>query len=572
MNGRLLRALMAAGFTLVVTALPAVADAQRQQTPGPDTKRVLVTTFRGDVEGGVRAANEIRDRIASEFNIRTLMPTSKKIIDTTLVNSGYKPDSALSPNDIKELAKIVRGDEVIDGTVQKTATGYRLNARLFLPRNDGLSQPLVTNLETNNLGDAAKAVVSEYDRARQQIPDNQACENGIRDKTPAVAISAARKGIATYAKATIARLCLGRAYAAMKSTADSAGPWKDSVIAITKVVIDLDKVSRLAYQLQIDAYKQMHDTTNLVPALIGYMASDPTNATLREQVIIEVIQLGMASRAVPIARSLVDENPGDPGYLKLNWQVLHAAKNYKEAVAAGVAYAAADTAAADSSYFDRQIADLLADSAFAKVAELAGAAAARYPRTTQYLLVKAQNERRAGQLPAAKATLESALVIDPTVNGASYLLAQIASDMGSAADAIKYAQADVATNPANKERAATLLLSMGKKAYDVGNASKKAEDFRKALPFLRASDEIAPSANAKFLLGVSAYQALAGSSDALRTSRSCDDFKAANDLLTIVNINMPMGGSVDANTAKLVLGGAAQFEAFIEGSMKKHCK
>ena len=572
MNGRLLRALMAAGFTLVVTALPAVADAQRQQTPGPDTKRVLVTTFRGDVEGGVRAANEIRDRIASEFNIRTLMPTSKKIIDTTLVNSGYKPDSALSPNDIKELAKIVRGDEVIDGTVQKTATGYRLNARLFLPRNDGLSQPLVTNLETNNLGDAAKAVVSEYDRARQQIPDNQACENGIRDKTPAVAISAARKGIATYAKATIARLCLGSAYAAMKSTADSAGPWKDSVIAITKVVIDLDKVSRLAYQLQIDAYKQMHDTTNLVPALIGYMASDPTNATLREQVIIEVIQLGMASRAVPIARSLVDENPGDPGYLKLNWQVLHAAKNYKEAVAAGVAYAAADTAAADSSYFDRQIADLLADSAFAKVAELAGAAAARYPRTTQYLLVKAQNERRAGQLPAAKATLESALVIDPTVNGASYLLAQIASDMGSAADAIKYAQADVATNPANKERAATLLLSMGKKAYDVGNASKKAEDFRKALPFLKASDEIAPSANAKFLLGVSAYQALAGSSDALRTSRSCDDFKAANDLLTIVNINMPMGGSVDANTAKLVLGGAAQFEAFIEGSMKKHCK
>ena len=572
MNGRLLRALMAAGFTLVVTALPAVADAQRQQTPGPDTKRVLVTTFRGDVEGGVRAANEIRDRIASEFNIRTLMPTSKKIIDTTLVNSGYKPDSALSPNDIKELAKIVRGDEVIDGTVQKTATGYRLNARLFLPRNDGLSQPLVTNLETNNLGDAAKAVVSEYDRARQQIPDNQACENGIRDKTPAVAISAARKGIATYAKATIARLCLGSAYAAMKSTADSAGPWKDSVIAITKVVIDLDKVSRLAYQLQIDAYKQMHDTTNLVPALIGYMASDPTNATLREQVIIEVIQLGMASRAVPIARSLVDENPGDPGYLKLIWQVLHAAKNYKEAVAAGVAYAAADTAAADSSYFDRQIADLLADSAFAKVAELAGAAAARYPRTTQYLLVKAQNERRAGQLPAAKATLESALVIDPTVNGASYLLAQIASDMGSAADAIKYAQADVATNPANKDRAATLLLSMGKKAYDVGNASKKAEDFRKALPFLRASDEIAPSANAKFLLGVSAYQALAGSSDALRTSRSCDDFKAANDLLTIVNINMPMGGSVDANTAKLVLGGAAQFEAFIEGSMKKHCK
>jgi hypothetical protein len=35
---------------------------------------------------------------------------------------------------------------------------------------------------------------------------------------------------------------------------------------------------------------------------------------------------------------------------------------------------------------------------------------------------------------------------------------------------------------------------------------------------------------------------------------------------------MPAGGSVDANTAKLILGGAAQFGPFIEGSMKKYCK
>jgi tetratricopeptide (TPR) repeat protein len=557
---------------LALAAVPTIAGAQRQQIPGPDTKRVLVTTFRGDVEGGVKAANEIRDRIANEFNIRTLMPTPKRIIDTALANSGYKPDSALSPNDIKELAKIVRGDEVIDGTVQKTATGYRLNARLFLPRDAGLSQPLVTNLETNNLGDAAKQVVSEYDRARKQIPDNQECENGIRNNTPAVAISAARKGIANYPKATIVRLCLGSAYAAMKSTADSAGPWKDSVIAITKVVIDLDKVSRIAYQLQIDAYKSMHDTTNLVPALLGYMASDPTNTTLREQVIAEVIQLGMASRAVPIAKGLVDENPGDPGYLKLNWQVLHAAKSYKEAVAAGVAYVTADTAAADSNYFDRQIADLVSDSAFAKVAEMAASAAAKYPRSTSYLLVKAQNERRAGQLPAAKATLEAALAIDPKVNGANYLLAQIASDMGSAEDAIKFAKKDAEIDAANKGRASTLLLSMGKKTYDVANASKKVEDFKKALPYLQASDEVAPSANAKFLIGVSAYQALAGSGEALRTSHSCDDFKAANELLTLVNINMPAGGSVDANTAKLILGGAAQFGPFIDGSMRRYCR
>ena len=113
-------ALMVAGLAaaLVASAVPTVAGAQRQQAPGPDTRRVLVTAFRGDVEGGVRLADEIRNRVGSEFNIRQLMPTSKKDIEATLLQSGYRPDSALSPNDIKELAKLVRGDEVIDGTVQ----------------------------------------------------------------------------------------------------------------------------------------------------------------------------------------------------------------------------------------------------------------------------------------------------------------------------------------------------------------------------------------------------------------------------------------------------------------------
>src|SRR3982750_2025460 len=55
-------ALTAAGLAAVfaVSAVPSVASAQRQQAPGPDTKRVLVTTFRGDVEGGVKAADEVR--------------------------------------------------------------------------------------------------------------------------------------------------------------------------------------------------------------------------------------------------------------------------------------------------------------------------------------------------------------------------------------------------------------------------------------------------------------------------------------------------------------------------------
>jgi len=562
--------LMSAGFALA--AIPSLASGQmRQQMPGPDTKRVLVTTFRGDVEGGVKAANEIRDRIQGEYSIRQLMPTPKKDIDSTLARSGFKVDSALSPNDIKELSRMVRGDEIIDGTVQKTSAGYRINARLFLPKDVSLSQPLVTNLETNNLGDAAKKIVDEYDRARKQIPDNQACENGIRSNTPAAAIAAARHGIQNYPNATITRLCLASTYAAMKATADSAGPWKDSVIAITKVIINLDKVSTLAYKLQIDAYKAVHDTASLVPALLGLMSSDPTNLTLRQQIIAEIIQLGKASMAVPIARDLSNENPNDAEIMKLYWLVLRAAKD-KEATKVAPKVIALDTAAADTMYYLRQIPDLVADSAFAEAARTAAAAVAKFPTRTDFLMMKAQNERRTAQLPAAKATLERVLSIDPKASGVNYLLAQVSSDLGLADDALKYAKADAAADAANKSRAAALLVSMGKKAYDAAVVSKTAEDYKKALPFLQASDEIAPSAPASFLIGVSAFQAVNASRDALSASRSCDDFKAANDLLTLVNIHMMKGASIDQNTAKAIMGGAMQFGPFVDSAVKRFCK
>jgi predicted Zn-dependent protease len=510
--------------------------------------------------------------VQGDFSIRTLMPTSKKDIDNTLIQSGYKPDSALSPNDIKELGKLVRADEIIDGTVQKSGTSYRITARLFLPRDVSLSQPLVTNLETNNLGDAAKQIVGEYDKARKQIPDNGACENGIRANTPAVAITAARKGIATYPKATITRLCLASAYAAMKTTADSTGPWKDSVISITKDIMNLDKSSRIAYQLQYDAFKSKNDTANALQALVGLMNADPTNTTLREQVISELVTSGKADIAVPTAKALIADNPGDPQYARTYWLVLRAASKYKESVPAGIAYVSIDTAQADTNYFKRQIQDLAADSAFAKAAEMAATGSAKFPRNSQLLVLKAQNERKAGQLPAAKASLERALTLDPKIPGANLLLAQISNDLGSTEDAIKATKADVAADPSNNARDSQFMLGLGSAAYKAAVASKKPEDFQKAITLLKASDEINPNEQAAFFIAVASFAELQQAAETLPKSKSCEEFKSASDLLTAVSTYMPRGGKVNPQAAGQILGAVPQFSAFIDGSMKKFCK
>ena len=567
-------ALSAAGLAaaLAVSAFPSLLGAQmRPQGPGPDTKRAVVTTFRGEPEAGVKLANEIRNRIQSDFNIRQLMPVSKKDIDNTLVASGYRPDSALSPNDIKELAKLVRGDEVIDGDVRRTGAGYRVTARMFLPRDVALSQPLVT-VESGNLGDVAKQIVREYEQARKQIPAVQDCENQLRAQKVDAAAAAARKGIGGYQRATIARLCLANAYQSWKAGPDSnSKPWKDSVLAVTNAITQIDPASTMALRLQYGVYEAQKDDSKQMQTLIKLMGADPTNIALREQVVATLVQSGKANEAVPIIDSLVKANPGDPQYMRTRWLVLRAANRWKEAIAAGQAYVAADPTAADSGYYLRLVADYASDSAYAKAAEAAAQAIAKYPRNAQLYLLKAQNERKAGQLDAAIASLRKGLELDPKAPGANLLLAQMNVDTGKLDEAIAAVKADVAADPTNKERDAQFLLGLGSNAYKAGVASKKPEDFQKAITLLQASDEVNASPQAKFFLAVSAWQILAPS---LQQGKSwkCADVRAAEANLTLVSTNMPGGGSVSPEAAGQIMGAVPQAQQYIDAQTKRLCK
>ena len=567
-------ALSAAGLSaaLAVSAIPSVLGAQmRPQAPGPDTKRAVVTTFRGDPDAGVRLANEIRTRIQSDFNIRQLMPVSKKDIDNTLVASGYRPDSALSPNDIKELAKLVRGDEVIDGDVRKTAAGYRITARLFMPRDVALSQPLIS-VESGNLGDVAKQIVREYDNARKQIPAVQECESALRAQKVDAAAAAARKAMGSYPRATIARLCLANAYQSWKAGPDSSSkPWKDSVLAVTNAITTIDPTSTMALRLQYGVYEAQKDDARQMQTLIKLMGADPTNVALREQVVATLVTSGKANEAVPIIDSLVKANPGDPQYMRTRWLVLRAANRFKDAIAAGQAYVAADPTAADSGYYERMISDYASDSAFAKAAETAAQAIAKYPRNARLYLVKAQNERRAGQLDAAIASLRKGLELDPKAPGANLLLAQMNVDTGKLDEAIAAVKADVAADATNKERNGQFLLGLASTSYRAAAASKKPEDFQKALKLAQASDEINASPQAKFMAAVSGWQLLAPSLQQ-GGKWKCADVRAAEANLTVVSTMMPGGGSVDAATAGQIMGAVPQAQQYIDAQGKRLCK
>jgi len=252
------RATIAVALTLGLASPAALVAQMRAQGPNPDTPRLLVAVFSSnDRSAGVMAADAIRTRVQNLANVKQLYVIPKNDIVTYLESSGYRPDSSLGLTDLKELAKLLRADEVLAGSVTRSATGgYRFEPRLMLARDPALAQPLPA-VEAANANDAARQVEKSLNEARKQLADNKACENAIRDQKWAAAIAAANAGIVKYPTATIARLCLANVYLAMQTTKDSLGAPPDSVLKVTDEIRRLDPKNSQALRFAYAAYEKI---------------------------------------------------------------------------------------------------------------------------------------------------------------------------------------------------------------------------------------------------------------------------------------------------------------------------
>src|SRR5438309_683390 len=127
-----------AGFLTAFAALPAVAQNQRLG------ERVMIPTLQSsDKDLGVQAAEAIRNQLQKQTNVRDLVVVPKADINNSLISSGYTTTEALAPGEAKAVATLVRTPQYGDGTVAKTPSGYKIDARLIISRHEraGLSQP-----------------------------------------------------------------------------------------------------------------------------------------------------------------------------------------------------------------------------------------------------------------------------------------------------------------------------------------------------------------------------------------------------------------------------------------------
>ncbi|MGH7677726.1 MAG: tetratricopeptide repeat protein [Gemmatimonadaceae bacterium] len=561
---------------LLMSALGAPAELAGQSTrlsgPAPDTPRLLVAVFSSaDNLTGFQVANSIRTRITNSVQPRQLWVTPWEHIEKFLNGSGFRPDSALGPTELRELARQMRADEVIMGGVTKTSAGLRIEARLARATDVTQGQPLPV-VEISKPDDAARMIERSYADARKQLPDVKLCENSIRDSQLPRAISHARAGIVKYPNATIARLCLAQAFYNSKQY--------DSTIAVLDEIKKLDPRNAFAYRLGYLAYNEKGDKEAAVRALVELSKLDPSQS-LSAQIVQALATLGKPAVALPIVDTMLIQSPGDPTLLRQKWLLLlasaaaadsGAARNalLGQAIQAGETMARSDSAQADSTYFTRQSAAAAASGNMQKRVEYASLATQKWPNNADLWYQRADIERRAGQVQLALQSINRVMALNPRYPNANVFVATIYVETNQIDSAIAITRRAVAAGE-DKKVWGQFLLAPTNALLKKANETRRIEDFRTVLALAQEADRLAPSTTSKFFVGFSAYyiasdllqqiQPLVDAAQKTKNSRTqasnfakaCPLARDAGEMKLHIMTNMPAGGSFQPQTAQQVL-------------------
>ncbi len=565
-------------LALAAIAFVGVAPAHAQDAKA----RITVMTFQSQQKGtGAKAAEELRDQLKDKFNPKDVYVLPTKDVNNTLEQSGFSASEPLAGNDEKALANLLRADEYVTGVVNKSGTGYTVDARMVLARDNTLSQALPT-ATAGKIGDAMDNVSKSVREAMKQLEGEHNCFSKARGGDLSGALAAARQGIAAYPQATLARLCSANVFYSefQKATshADSV-TLADSILGVTRLITQQDPRSVAALTFNAQMYKVIGDSTQARATLLQLIRADPSNDKLITQIVNELAGSGHANDAIPLVKELLDRSPGDPQLLHTAFLVYLAANDWKSAVATGPELIRADTSAADASYYTRMAAAYMnlnqaSDSATAITTLQAGAQ--KYPSNSDLLLGLASALRRSNRAPEAVDILKRAIAANPNNPQALLLLADSyaqATPPQYDSVAAVLQRASVLAG-ADKATIAQYALGQGSNMYKAANASKDRAQFLAAIKMLQLSDGIAPSVDAKFLTGVSAFSVAQTAYNEANTGKSCPLAQMARDNLALAQTGLQAGAADDKykTAATQFLPVIGKFRPAADAQVKNFCK
>lgn len=581
-----------AGLAIGIAILGAPAEGSAQgmnRQVDPNAPRIMVPALRGSEKNvGVQAADAIRSRLNQDVPYKQLYVLPKSDIVAMLEASGYNPNEPLPPNDAKELAKLLRADEYLEGTVTKSPTGFKIESRLVLARDNALQQPLPP-VEGGRMDVAAKSLSAELQQARKQLEAEKQCVSLAREGKFKEAAVAAQAGVTAYPQAVLARNCIMQAYVRLQYPTDS-------ILRVAQEILTIHPRFRPALQLAGRAYKEKGDTARMGDVYGELLVANPGDANTVEFVVNELVTGGLTARAKPIIDKAVQENPGDTKLLELQFRLNFFTKLWKDAIASGEEIAKLDTAMMDTTYFQRMAAAFLNDSQPQKAAEQMARATQKFPNHAPSWMYYSQMLRTAGQSQQAVVAVRRALTIDPNVEGGLATLVQIQMDANQVDSALVTIR-QAAFSPAARQcvstaadstkaewqqsckgsYANTVLLSnvaaaQGNKLYRLAVTTKKLEDFRAAKPWLVLSDSVAPNRNAQLLLAATYVQSAQPILQLAQQGKSCELSKEVNSNLVDAQLIIPKAALDNRQLAGQLMGAAQQLLPFSEQMMKAYCK
>jgi tetratricopeptide (TPR) repeat protein len=571
-----------AATVLILGATPVAARAQGVRAPNPNAPRLVVGTLRSsDKKLSVQASEEVRSRLGDEIPMRQLTVLSSGDYKQVVEQSGYPYDEALASGDLNSLAKLLRTDEYMEGTVEKTATGFKIVATLTLTRDPALTQPLPA-VEGDKISRVAQNLAKEVVEARKQIDAEKKCNSLGRDGKPAEAIAAARVGTLAYPQATLTRLCELNVRGGFKQP-------PDSIIKAAVEILKVDPKSKTALTYAADAYKAKGEADKHTEMLIRLLETDPNNTRLVDDVVNALAASGKWDLAKPIISQAIKENPGDTRLMKLGFLVYLSAKDSKNGTAIGEEMVKIDTSLADTTYFAKMVAAYDGDSAYAKAAEVAARGAEKFPTNTVLLSMLGSEQLKGGQQQQAIATFRKILSINPKAPNARMLIARTYNEMKQQDSTLMMLREAKAAGE-DGQAGGLYALSIGNSLFKVGQETlnkaqqtKTSEDYataiaanKKVLPWVLFADSTLTvaenKAQAKFILAVATFQiSVAAVSDAPKT-KSCELAKMAQDNISIAQLNISAGGRFAPQVVGQLMPVIPQIMTGAEQMVKQYCK
>lgn len=546
-----------------------------QRTTEFSRQDLLIPLFQGSNPRLARAvSDEVRGRLGKLVDKDEVSLLRGYSIDAEQYRSGFNARKPLDARMLQVLARTMRADEYLRGTVDSTRDGIRATAALILTRNARLIQPLPTIVgrDVAVVGAQLTAAILE---ARQQLIPHRRCENAVRLGDGRTALAAARAGVALYPRGTLLRICLVVASLI-------GGTPANEILDETNAVLDVLPDNYWALDATAQSYDALRQRDKAARAWLRVLATDSTNLELVVRVGRALAEHDNAATAEEFVVRAADAHNEDIALQRLRFDVLFRNKRWDSALAAGLRLDTLDLAAQRDSLFHLRLATvyrslgrpvLALETAARAVARFPGDArlyelyaqlvldespvvVARgleaFPNSAPLSVMQSRQLRTAGKPADAQAALRRALDLDGALVHGFLQLAQSQVELGQPDSALLSLHWALDTGE-DSTTVDQFALARGNTMFRAAGQTQRRDEFARAFRYLAFADSVRPSAQTRFLYGASALSVLQSAAADAPSRKSCTLARQAQELLPLATEKLTAGAAVAPDAVRQYL-------------------